>query len=696
MRRSIIALIIIFLLFPSHSRASWREKVPDSIMNGLSRGEEREVIILLDDSALRESIREIKGILGLSHDTEDILGMRHSWYGALKADILSTLPAGGFDVVTDYSHLPMIYMKLRSFDALESLMSHPSVLRAYENRQRYPVLNESLPLINQPSVYASGKGGAGTTVSVIDTGVDYRRPEFGSCASPGDGCKVIYARDFAPDDRSPDDNGHGTNVAAIVIGVAPDTRIAALDVFNGDIAYDSDIISAINWSISNRAAYNIVSMNLSLGDGLKYTSPCTSDVFAVPISNARSAGIIATIASGNEGYTNGISSPACVPGAVSVGAVYDSNLGSIRYPNCIDSTTSPDKVACFSNSSDLLTILAPGALITAGGYTMAGTSQAAPHIAGAIAVLRADDAFPLETVDETISRMTSTGVNVKDIRNNITKPRIDLLAASSLSRTYTISGRVLKKSGWNYLPLVGVTVTLSGASNKVTVSDSIGNYSFTGLSKATYTVTPSLEGYVFSPSSMTITINGSDVTDKNFIGTYVGTPTYSISGKVTSGGNPLVGVMMSLSGTRSAQTTTDINGNYSFSSLPDGTYTITPSMSGYIFNPSSITVNISGSNAINQNFTATLSGSQTYSISGRVYMTLSWGRVLPLSGVTMTMTGLSSAITTTDSNGYYSFTGLTNGTYTIRPSKTGYTFIPSVRTVNINGSNALKQDFLAR
>jgi uncharacterized repeat protein (TIGR01451 family) len=117
-----------------------------------------------------------------------------------------------------------------------------------------------------------------------------------------------------------------------------------------------------------------------------------------------------------------------------VGAVYDSNIGGLNWGSCVDNSTSADKVACFSNSSSYLTILAPGVNISAAGIIESGTSQASPHVAGAIAVLRS--AFPSESLIQTQSRLINNRViKVTDLANNITTPRLDLLQAVATTPT---------------------------------------------------------------------------------------------------------------------------------------------------------------------------------------------------------------------------------------------------------------------
>ena len=333
----------------------------------------------------------------------------------------------GENIIKDFSHLPAMTVRINSISALNSLLLNPQVKGIYAEEFFKPTLSQSLPLISQPFVNSRGAGGANTTVVVLDTGVNYTHSDFGNCTSPGvpAGCKVVYVDDIATDDGELDDNGHGTNVSATVLGTAPEAKLAVLDVFKNGSASSFDIISAINWTVSNQSTYNIVAMNLSLGDGSEKSAHC-ENYYKTYFQYARNVGILATISSGNDNHDNGISSPACNSNVISVGAVYDANVGGLSYGVCTDSASSADKVACFSNSGPILDILAPGALITAGGYTMAGTSMASPHVAGAVAVARSYYSAPDYTIDDIESMLKSSGPLLTDPKSGIQTHRLDL------------------------------------------------------------------------------------------------------------------------------------------------------------------------------------------------------------------------------------------------------------------------------
>lgn len=339
---------------------------------------------------------------------------------------------GGFQLLRDYNALPVSFHRINNRDTLVDLLNDPNVKAVYPNRISQKFSDKSYELIGQTAAAAKGFKGDGTTVAVLDTGVKYNHADFGNCTAPGtpSTCRVSNSIDIAPNDNSLDADGHGSNVAGIVSKVAPNSKIVVLDVFRGDQAADSDIISALNWVANNGPSLNIKSVNLSLGaNGVYYNSTCNNSALTNSFAKLRNIGIVPVVASGNEGNRTGIAYPSCTAGAVSVGAVYDSNIGSARFTGCSDSSTFSDKVTCFTNSGSNLTLLAPGVGMTAGGYTQNGTSQAAPHVAAAIAVLRAPNAIPNETIDQTIARLKNTGTLVTDTRNNLRIPRININAA---------------------------------------------------------------------------------------------------------------------------------------------------------------------------------------------------------------------------------------------------------------------------
>jgi hypothetical protein len=245
---------------------------------------------------------------------------------------------------------------------------------------------------------------------------------------------------------------------------------------------------------------------------------------------------------------------------------------------------------------------------------------------------------------------------------------------------HSVSGKV------NGAPASGVTIRLSGAVHLTTTSDSAGKYVFSKVTNGSYTITPILTGYTFSPASLTVTLNGANITNADFTATVIPAPTYGISGTVS--GAVLQGVTITLTGATNTTTTTNANGNYSVGGLVNGNYTLTPTLTGYIFNPASTAVTISGSNVIGTNFTALANAAPTYGISGTVSGTV-------VQGVTITLTGAGNATTTTDAGGNYSFTGLVSGSYIITPSHTGCLFVTASSVVTLSNANVANVNFAA-
>ncbi len=210
--------------------------------------------------------------------------------------------------------------------------------------------------------------GAGVTTYIIDTGIRPDHVEFGGRVTSG------YTA-VSDGNGSNDCNGHGTHVAGTVagstVGVAPSATLVPVRVFGcSDVSSTDVIIAGINWMIDHHLPGVPAVANMSLGGA--YNAALNSAVAA-----AVADGIVVAVAAGNDNAKACGTSPASEPTALTVG-----------------STTSTDARSSFSNYGPCLDIFAPGSSILSAWITSAtatntisGTSMAAPHVAGAAAVL---------------------------------------------------------------------------------------------------------------------------------------------------------------------------------------------------------------------------------------------------------------------------------------------------------------------
>lgn len=225
----------------------------------------------------------------------------------------------------------------------------------------------------------------------------------------------------------------------------------------------------------------------------------------------------------------------------------------------------------------------------------------------------------------------------------------------------------------------GSTIALSGAKTATTTSDSFGNYSFSGLTDGSYTVTPSRSGFVFNPGSLPVILNGAHNLSINFAANSV--QTFTISGKISgTGGN---GATVSLTGAATATTTASASGVYSFT-VTNGSYTVTPSKTGFAFSPATQPVTVSGAN-----ITANFSSAQTFTISGTI--TGAGG-----SGATVKLTGAATATVTANASGVYTFTGVKAGSYTVTPTKSGHVYTPPSKPATVTSANVTGLNFTSR
>ncbi|WP_146256041.1 S8 family serine peptidase [Aestuariivirga litoralis] len=366
---------------------------------------------------------------------------------AASSGVLNNMPEMARSDVRTFDHLPFVAMEVTP-EGLDSLAADPSVATVVVDRINAPLLAKSVPLIQGDAAWSVGYRGLGQTVAIIDTGVDKNHPFlFGkvvseACFSASGWCPGGLTSSTAPGSGRPcpsSECNHGTHVAGIAAGrgpkfsgVARDANIIAIQVFSSinkkTSAYDSDIIAGLLRVYELRNSFHIAAVNMSLGSGL-YATYCDSptDPMTFAIDLLASVGIPTVVASGNDYATEAISSPACNSQAISVGAVSSSAWGT-----CLGDVAAADRVACYSNSSRYLSLLAPGSLITSSVLNrrygaMHGTSMAAPHVAGAWAVLK--ERAPGAPIAAILSALTATGTPVTDYRNGISKRRINVLNA---------------------------------------------------------------------------------------------------------------------------------------------------------------------------------------------------------------------------------------------------------------------------
>lgn len=310
---------------------------------------------------------------------------------------------------------------------------------------------ESLPLIGGNIVQALGFRGDGVTVAVLDSGYSTTHPDLASAVideacfcrnSDGTGCCPNKSTTQFGSGAAADENGHGTNVTGIIasrgtlapVGVAPGVKVVAVRVLDAGNRFSgvSQIIEGLQWVADHHPEVRAV--NMSLLTDAHFAGDCDhatsyNETFSSLVAQFRSRGTLVFACAGNTGSSTSMGSPACVQPVVSVGAVYDANIGPV---SCGDGTSQADKITCFSDSDASLDFFAPGAAITSTGLsartsTYQGTSMASPHAAGSAAVLMS--IRPDLSADAIEAILKATGKPLFDARNGVTKPRIDLLTA---------------------------------------------------------------------------------------------------------------------------------------------------------------------------------------------------------------------------------------------------------------------------
>ncbi len=421
--------------------------------------------------------------------------------------------------------------------------------------------------------------GTGTVVAGVDTGVDWLHPALQANYrgyNPHGPSNHAYSWHDATDLGAVypvDDNGHGTHTMGTTagqggIGVAPGAQwIAVKTLSNGGWGYDSWIHAGLQWLLAPGGNPDMAPdvVNCSWGSDNGYLTTFQSDLRAL-----RATGIFVVFSNGNNGPgAVTVGSPASMPGAFAVGA-----------------TDQYDQVAYFSSRGPSPWeeirphVAAPGVNVRSsmpgGGYGLKqGTSMAAPHVTGIVALLRS--VSPTLSITSTAHIITSTAVPLGDpIPNNDTGwGRVDALAAvASLTHPGFITGTVTQAGSGT--PIAGATVSAAphgGGGGGTATTNPIGDYRLT-LAPSIYDLTISAFGYESATVwSVVVTTDTTTVADVSLTPLPIGT----LQGRITDAdtGQPVTATVTVLSTPREATTST-----YTFN-LPAGTYTVRTRSLGY-------------------------------------------------------------------------------------------------------------------
>jgi subtilisin family serine protease len=310
--------------------------------------------------------------------------------------------------------------------ALTALAASPAVQRIALDRRTAGTLDRTGGTIGSTAVRQElGLDGSGIGVAVIDSGVTSWHDDLTGGPGPQ---RVDQFVDFVNDQSAAyDDYGHGTHVAGIIAGngfdsnggragVAPGARLVVLKVLDGSgRGHISDVIAALDYTVAHQAAFQIRVVNLSVAAGV-YES-CTTDLLTLAAKRAVEAGIVVVAAAGNAGRTpggrtlyGGIGAPGNAPWVLTVGAASHQGTAdrsddivaafSSRGPTPIDRSAKPDLVApgvgieSLSNPDSSLFSTKSASLLSGSIQTayppylsLSGTSQAAPVVAGTVALM---------------------------------------------------------------------------------------------------------------------------------------------------------------------------------------------------------------------------------------------------------------------------------------------------------------------
>ena len=404
---------------------------------------------------------------------------------------------------------------LISLDETEmiALTSAPQTsVSAYPNDQYYS-LQWHLPQVQSDAAWNINRG-ANVTVAVIDSGVS--RGTDLACRTLVSPYNAIT--DTTGESAVADDNGHGTHVAGTVgqctnnstgvAGMAPDVDIMPVKVLDASGAGTmAQIAAGINWATDHQA--DVINMSLGMDCNGQTWPSCSDSVINDAISAAAQQDIVIVVATGNSNQST-VGFPANHPDTIAVGAV-DYN----------------EHIAPYSNHGSAMTLAAPGGDLNSDAngdgnrdgvlqqtiengtwdyYFLQGTSMAAPHVAGAAALLRSY--VPTATRSQVQDALEHTAKDLGDAG-------FDNLYGHGLLQTADALNYLHDPQNYNsklFLPLILQNYPLQGIHGRITYNDqpiagiTLSLRKFTNSNEVTVaTTTTDSQGYYLFKNVPTLT-----------------------------------------------------------------------------------------------------------------------------------------------------------------------------------------------
>ncbi|MGN7408131.1 S8 family peptidase [Sporosarcina sp. SAFN-010] len=335
-------------------------------------------------------------------ETSEALKEHYMLVDQNQQEIVSYMKSENLTIEEIYSAFPIISAQL-SADELAQLKNKFPKLHTQENIEYEQTTDnelESAKVLGASPSLLSPYTGAGVKVAILDSGIDVNHRDL---KVKGGYCSLAF--ECAPDVPYTDDNGHGTHVAGIlaalknntgIVGLAPSVDLYSVKAMNafGSGSTDS-LVSGIEWAIKNKM--DIINMSITTDE---------DDVaLRTALQTAYNKGILITASVGNNGETTNkaVLYPARYSSVIGVGAVKN------------DLTKMPESAV-----GPEVELVAPGDSILStfpiewdyedgrtDGYTrLSGTSMAAPHVAGLLAIYK--ERFPKMTNVELRNLITST------------------------------------------------------------------------------------------------------------------------------------------------------------------------------------------------------------------------------------------------------------------------------------------------